>query len=162
MADRRYETEYLYGSAAPQRVAEEPVRVPRRKTGSQAEERQRQEQNRRIEENRERATKIGGVFTLLIAAAIGIMLFTCTNYVSLINEKSKNADRISSLQSELEELKVENDLRELSIDTSIDYDYIYNVATKELGMIYASPDQVIKYQSGESEYVMQFGDIPEN
>ncbi len=162
MSDRRYNSEYMYGSAVPQRVVEEPVRVPRRKNGNSAEERKRQEQNRKIEENRARATRIGGVFTLLIAAAIGVMLFTCTNYVTLINQKSNNAGRISSLQSELDNMKLENDLKELSIDTSIDYEYIYNVATEELGMVYASPEQIIKYQSGESEYVMQFADIPEN
>ena len=89
------------------------------------------------------------------------MLFTCTNYVSLINAKSTNASKISTLQAQLEELKIENDQKELSIDTSIDYEYIYNVAVEELGMVYASEDQIINYKSGESEYVMQFKDIPE-
>ena len=28
-------------------------------------------------------------------------------------------------------------------------------------MVYASEDQIINYKSGESEYVMQFKDIPE-
>ena len=97
----------------------------------------------------------------MIAAAIGVMLFTCTNYVSLINAKSTNAGKISTLQAQLEELKIENDQKELSIDTSIDYEYIYNVAVEELGMVYASEDQIINYKSGESEYVMQFKDIPE-
>ena len=154
MADNRYNTEYMYGSEAPQRREDVPVRVPRRKNGNVA-------QDRRIEENRARATRVGGVFTLLIAAAIGVMLFTCTNYVSLINTKSTNAGKISTLQAQLEELKIENDQKELSIDTSIDYEYIYNVAVEELGMVYASEDQIINYKSGESEYVMQFKDIPE-
>ena len=151
MADNRYNTEYMYGSEAPQRREDVPVRVPRRKNGNVSQERQRQAHDRRIEENRARATRVGGVFTLLIAAAIGVMLFTCTNYVSLIN----------TLQAQLEELKIENDQKELSIDTSIDYEYIYNVAVEELGMVYASEDQIINYKSGESEYVMQFKDIPE-
>ena len=158
MADNRYNTEYMYGSEAPQRRADVPVRVPRRKNGNVSQERQRQAQDRRIEENRARATRVGGV---LIAAAIGVMLFTCTNYVSLINAKSTNAGKISTLQAQLEELKIENDQKELSIDTSIDYEYIYNVAVEELGMVYASEDQIINYKSGESEYVMQFKDIPE-
>ena len=147
MADNRYNTEYMYGSEAPQRRVDVPVRVPRRKNGNVSQERQRQAQDRRIEENRARATRVGGVFTLLIAAAIGVMLFTCTNYVSLINAKSTNAGKISTLQAQLEELKIENDQKELSIE--------------ELGMVYASEDQIINYKSGESEYVMQFKDIPE-
>ena len=67
----------------------------------------------------------------------------------------------STLQAQLEDLKIENDQKELSIDTSIDYEYIYNVAVEELGMVYASEDQIINYKSGESEYVMQFKNIPE-
>lgn len=117
MADNRYNTEYMYGSEAPQRRVDVPVRVPRRKNGNVSQERQRQAQDRRIEENRARATRVGGVFTLLIAAAIGVMLFTCTNYVSLINAKSTNAGKISTLQAQLEDLKIENDQKELSTAT---------------------------------------------
>jgi hypothetical protein len=36
------------------------------------------------------------------------------------------------------------------------------VATKELGMVHASADQVISYESGESEYVIQYGNVPVN
>ena len=42
MADNRYNTEYMYGSEAPQRRADVPVRVPRRKNGNVSQERQRQ------------------------------------------------------------------------------------------------------------------------
>ena len=50
---------------------------------------------------------------------------------------------------------------ETSINTSIDLNEIYEIATKELGMVYAKKDQVLLYDKTESEYVRQYEDIPE-
>ena len=60
----------------------------------------------------------------------------------------------------MEHLKAENDAMETRINTSIDLDYIYKVATEELGMVYANRDQVLLYDKTESEYVRQDEDIP--
>lgn len=159
MADRRYRAGYVQGSAAPVQTEEVPVRIPRRREEISEDERKRRRQERNVQRNREKATRIGGLFTVLIIAAMAVMLFTCVKYISYTNAKSSNAKKITALQSELEELREANDQRQFAIDTSIDYDYIYKVATDSLGMIYASKEQIIKYQSKESEYVMQFKDI---
>ena len=50
---------------------------------------------------------------------------------------------------------------ETRINTSIDLDNIYKIATEELGMVYANKDQVRMYNKTESEYVRQYEDIPE-
>ena len=47
------------------------------------------------------------------------------------------------------------------INTCTDLDYIYQVATEELGMVYPGEDQVIVYDRTESEYVRQYENIPE-
>ena len=39
-------------------------------------------------------------------------------------------------------------------------DHVYQVATEELGMVYAGKDQVLLYDKTESEYVRQNEDIP--
>lgn len=162
MKDSIYGTGYIRGNAAPKRLEEVPVRIPKRREQLTEEEQRRQRKERSVRNNREKATRIGGLFTLLIVGAMAVMLFTCAKYISLTNARNANAKAISAMQGELGELKEANDQRELAIDTSIDYDYIYKVATDSLGMIYASDEQIIKYQSGESEYVMQFSEIPEN
>lgn len=162
MKDRRYSAGYIQGSAALKRPEEVPVRIPRRQEQLSEEEIRRRRTERSVQKNRAKATGIGGLFTLLIVGAMAVMLFTLAKYISLTNAKSGNAKEISALQSELGELKESNDQKQLLIDTSIDYDYIYNVATDKLGMIYASEDQIIKYKSGESEYVMQFSEVPNN
>ena len=65
------------------------------------------------------------------------------------------------LESEIETLKSENDALETSINTYVDLDHVYEVATKDLGMVYANKDQVILYDKTESEYVRQYEDIPQ-
>ena len=65
-------------------------------------------------------------------------------------------------KAELEQLRAENDALETSINTSIDLNKIYEIATKELGMVYAKKDQVLLYDKTESEYVRQYEDIPEH
>lgn len=149
---------YVYGSAAPKRAPEVPQRIPRRQ--AEPDRRRHEKQQQEIEQNRARATRIGGLFTMLVVAAMSVLLFTCSGYISLINKKTSNEKTISALQEELEDLRNDNDQKQLAIDTSINYEYIYKVATEELGMVYVNPDQVVNYESGESSYVIQFSDVP--
>lgn len=151
---------YIYGSEAPNLVPEAPVRQPKRREQISEEERRKQKKNKQIEDNRNRATRFGIVYTLLVIAAMAVVLFTCSEYISRVSKKNTYHKQIEKLQNEVNELKQSNDLLELSIDTSIDYDYIYNIATKELGMRYAGDGQVVKYQSNESQYVIQYSNIP--
>ena len=44
--------------------------------------------------------------------------------------------------------------------TSVDLDYIKDVAINELGMVYAREDQVILYENTTRDYVRQNGEIP--
>ena len=82
------------------------------------------------------------------------------NYISKVNQKNEQAKEITQLQEQLNELKENNDRKQLAIDTSVDFNYIYDIATNDLGMIHADAEQVISYESGESEYVIQYSDIP--
>ena len=68
---------------------------------------------------------------------------------------------MESLEKEIEIWKDENDSRETRINTSVDLDYVYKVATEELDMVYANKNQVRLYNKTESEYVRQYEDIPE-
>ena len=67
---------------------------------------------------------------------------------------------IQAQEEMLEALKRENDALQTSINTDIDLDHIYEVATGELGMVYANRGQVVRYKKTESEYVRQYEDIP--
>ena len=73
---------------------------------------------------------------------------------------TRRMDRIESLEKQVDSLRAENDTLQTRINTSVDLDHIYKVATEELGMVYAGKSQVRMYHQTESEFVRQYEDIP--
>lgn len=155
----RYNNDYIYGSEAPARRYEEPERIPRRQRELTKEEKRQIQIQQQTEERIRKAGRFGALHTLFITAAAAIVLFTCTGYIGDINEQAANAKQIKTLQEQFADIKETNDQTQLTIDTSIDYAYIYKVAVEELGMVNITSDKVINYQSAESEYVIQYSDV---
>lgn len=89
-----------------------------------------------------------------------IFFFSC-DYISTLSESQKLSDEVAQLASELNTMTAANDELEADVKASVDYDEIFRVATEELGMGYPDRSQVITYDSGESEWVKQYKDIPE-
>ena len=97
--------------------------------------------------------------TFLAVAAI-FALILCVNYVqSRITSHSKE---VSSLQKELADLKEQNNTKYNSVMDSVNLDEIREKAMNELGMVYATSDQVIEYESPSGDYVKQYEGIPED
>ena len=152
MKEYEYSREaYYYGSEAPQRVPS-PERKKRNLSVREARELQ-------AEENQRSATAFGPIYTMIILAAVAVMAFCGVGYIKAQSAHTANTKTISSLQAEVEELAETNREKKLVIDTAIDYDYIYRVAVKELGMVYPGEGQIVTYDSGESEYVIQYNDF---
>ena len=87
--------------------------------------------------------------------------YICVSYLKLQSSVTARLNHIESLEESIEKLKGDNDALLTRINTSVDLDYVYKVATEELGMVYANKDQVRLYNKTESEYVRQYEDIPE-
>ena len=105
----------------------------------------------RIRRNQERAMYMDLPYVIMLTLASICTLYLCVNYLHLQAREEKR-----------EKMRTENDALETSINTSIDLNEIYEIATKELGMVYAKKDQVLLYDKTESEYVRQYEDIPEH
>lgn len=105
------------------------------------------------------AGSFGFAFTGIMVAC-AVMLFSClTHYISLnisINQKNKE---VASLRNQVSRAVMENDNYEMAINSNIDYNYIYEVATKELGMVYAASSQIRYYNQETGEYVVQYKDV---
>ena len=138
-------TPYVSGTAARKLAA---VREPQ----SQLERPVRQEKTNRvsavtIRRNREKALQMDLPYVIALTAAVVCALYLCVNYLQLQSSITAKLKNIETLEKEIE--------------TSVDLDYVYQVATEELGMVYANKDQVRLYDKTESEYVRQYEDIPE-
>ena len=89
-----------------------------------------------------------------------MVLWSCVNYLQLQAETTSRIKNIAALELQLEQLRKENDDNYTRIMTSVDLDYIKDVAINELGMVYAREDQVILYENTTRDYVRQNGEIP--
>ena len=110
---------------------------------------------------KEKVQYINVLYTIFLTAAACMVLWSCVRYLQLQAETTSRVKNIAALETQLEELKKENDDNYTRIMTSVDLDYIRDVAINELGMVYAEPDQVILYDGGTQDYVRQSGELPE-
>ncbi len=149
---------YVHGNTVRKLApVEEPVRRPER----QPEHRNRQRADYTVRRNQEKALQLDLPYLMMLVIASCVTLFICVSYLHLQSQMSARVDNIKALEQQLETLKGENDALETRINTSVDLDHIYRVATEELGMVYAGRDQVLLYNKTESEYVRQNEDIPQ-
>lgn len=138
----------------------EPEQVPVRR--EQTPERIRKKADYRVKRNQEKALQMDLPFVIVLTVASICTLYLCVNYLRVQSSIAARIHNIEQYEKELEVLKAENDAMETSINTYVDLDYVYRVATEELGMVHADKDQVILYNKTESEYVRQYDDIPKH
>lgn len=99
---------------------------------------------------------------LFFCTAITVTLYTCIDYLKVQNQVTEQNKQITKLERELTKLQNQNRDALAKINTSLDLNYIYEVATKELGMVYPNENQVVTYKSNLSDYVRQYEEIPED
>lgn len=116
----------------------------------------------RVRRNQERALQMNMPYVFMLTVALVCTLYLCINYLQVQSTMTTRIHNIETIEKELEFLKSENDAAETRINTSLDLDYVYRVATEELGMVYPNKNQVILYNKTESEYVRQNEDIPKH
>lgn len=144
---------YVYGNIAPKREYEpqsRPVSNPQKKVSHQ------------VKSNRRKALRMNQSYVVFLAIAAVLALVLCVNYIQLQSRLTSSSKRITAMQQELADLQEENNTRYNSVTDSVNLDEVREKAQDKLGMVYASPEQVIEYQSPSSDYVKQYENIPEN
>lgn len=92
------------------------------------------------------------ILSLIAFAAIGFMMI---QYIRLSSEITVLTSNITSLESQVDTLKNENDEYYGRIMSNIDLEEVREIAIAELGMDYATADQIITYDSRMDDYVEQ-------
>lgn len=133
-----------------------------RKTQPDRQPERRQHERRQVQrhQRKEQVRYVNVFYTVFLVAAACMILWSCVNYLQLQAETTSRVKNIAALETQLSELRKENDDNYTRIITSVDLDYIKDVAINELGMVYAQADQVILYDGGTKDYVRQSGEIP--
>lgn len=128
-----------------------------------AKEKREQDRADRMRRRKLEESKGIGLSTCIVLASIVVLLlYLCIDYVNMRADITSMSKVVASKKAEYNSLKAKNDSMLKEVQASIDYEEIYNLATKELGMVVAEDNQLIRYKSGESAYVRQYNNLPEH
>lgn len=100
------------------------------------------------------------VFSVLLLATI-VTMGVCFDYLKVQSGITNMQKKISVMEGEIIEQQKENRELQEKLESSVDLSYIYDVATKELGMVQPKKSQVKSYTSKKSDMVRQYGEVPE-
>ena len=135
---------YVYGNTARAlRPIEKEVRSPRKLTA-------------KSRKNIDRDTGMNPGFMIFMTLAMVLTGIVCVQYIRLQSSLTSYVGTISAMEIELQGLRAENDDYESRIKGAIGLENIKKRAMDELGMTYASDDQIVIYNSEGTDYVRQF------
>ena len=146
---------YVYGN-----VVTKPAYEPRRHEKSP--ERPEKRTSRQVRRNRRQALRMSSAYVVFLTVAALMALIVCVNYVQLQSRITSRSKNITAMQEELADMKEENNTKYNAIMDSVNLDEIRDKAQTGLGMVYASPEQVVEYDNPATDYVKQYENIPED
>ena len=82
-------------------------------------------------------------------------------YIKIQSDITARMKTISKLESQIADLRAENDEAYKRISTAVDLDAIKEKAINELGMFYATEKQIVYYTVENDDYMNQYIEIPE-
>ncbi len=122
------------------------------------ERRRRKRAARRSQEKALRASRSYVVFLTMAVIAFGAFSGI---YIKLQSDVTARLKTIASLESQISDLKADNDEAYKRISTSVNLDSIKDTALNELGMSYAKESQIVYYSVENDDYMNQYSDIPQ-
>ena len=145
---------YVYGN-----VVTKPSYEPKRRV--QDPERKKSA-SRQVKRNRRKALGMNPGYVMFLAVAAVLALVVCVNYVKLQSRITSHSKNIAAMQEELADMKEENNTRYNSVIDSVNLEEVRTRAQENLGMVYASSEQVIEYNKPSADYVKQYEGIPKD
>lgn len=153
--------EYYVDGNTVRELQPQPERRPKPNKEELEKIRKKKQRKNAARRNRERAMSMSRGYVAFLSVCVVLSAITAFSLIQIQSDITQRMKRIAVLESQLTEMKALNDARHNEIITSVDLDYIKNVAINELGMSYATEEQVIYYTVENSNFMDQYSDIPE-
>lgn len=144
--------------AVPQRREGVPGRkkeLPRRPEEESIRIRERQ---RAAKRNRQRALAVSRGYVAFLAVVTLMCCGVCAVFIYFQSNITAHISSIASLETQISDLKADNDAAESRLETAMTLDEIKTRA-EELGMIYPGADQIQDYSVESSDYMNQYSDV---
>ena len=118
--------------------------------------------DRQILKNRRKAMRMNPAYVMFLSIAAVTALVVCVWYLQVRAELTSRTEHITELQQELAAAKEENTTRYNVVMDSVNLEEVRDRAINDLGMGYATSDQIIEYQNPVNDYVKQYESIPKS
>ena len=109
--------------------------------------------------SREQAVQMNFRFVMFMGSLIFLMTICLIGYIKLKSDISESNKEISSLETELTELRATNNEVYNELTGNIDLEAIREIAIEEFGMQYADQDQIVVYSESKGDSVHQIADL---
>lgn len=154
---------YVDGNTV-RRAEAAPVRRQPERELTERQERERQEELRRrkraVRRNQERALRMSRSYVAFLTMAAVVFGVFAGLYIHIQSDVTARMKTISSLESQIADLKADNDEAYKRISTAVDLDSIRDIAMQQLGMSYAKESQIVYYSIEADDYMNQYSEIP--
>ncbi len=99
-------------------------------------------------------------YVLFLAAGLCAASVILIGYIRLQAENTAMLEAIAKKESTLNSMRMENDEEYSRIISSVDLEYIKDVAINQLGMRYAEEGQIVEVETQGDDYVRQHQEMP--
>ena len=113
-----------------------------------------------VRRNREKAVHMNIGYVLFLAARLCAASVILIGYIRLQAENTAMLEAIAKKESTLNSMRMENDEEYSRIISSVDLEYIKDVAINQLGMRYAEEGQIVEVETQGDDYVRQHQEMP--
>ena len=111
--------------------------------------------------NQEKALRMSKSYVVFLTMAVTVFGVFCGAYIKLQSDVTARMKTIASLESQITDLKADNDEAYKRINTAVDLDAIKETAINDLGMFYATEDQIVYYSVDKTDYMKQYNEMPQ-
>lgn len=140
MSSKNY---YVNGNTV--RELDTPVRHNQRTRKEIEEARRRKNRRNAARRNRQRAMEMSRGYVVFLTVCVVVSALIAVLFVQMQSQMTTRMKNVANLESQLADLRADNDARYKNLTTSTDLEHIKKVAMKKLGMKYPTEKQVVYY-----------------
>ena len=157
---RRKNDYYVDGNTVRRAEAAPDYRQRRQERINEEEEAKERRRRRMVRREQERTLRVGRSYLTFLTMVMIVFGVFAGTYIKIQSDVTSRMDTVSNLESQIADLKAENDEAYKRLSTSVDLESVKKTALEELGMSYVKESQIVYYSVGDDDYMYQYGDIP--
>lgn len=140
----------------------QPVRKPGKSKEELERIRRKKIRRNAARRNREKAMYMSRSNVVFLSFCVLMVSMAASGVVYFQSQMTHKVKEIAALESQINDLKADNDEQYKRVMGSVDLDHIKEVAINDLGMRYPTRDQIVYYTVDKTNFMDQYQDIPED